>query len=144
VSYAADVDSPRLEALPGHGGRFTPKLTGPWCCKRGALWPPYRATLRRADRRALDLSGASVEFVMRRRGDTDPWVQAPAEVLDAERGVVRYSWEQGDTALPGIFNAEFLISDDEGLIARVPSDGYLSVHILGNLSEPYEPDELSA
>jgi len=108
--------------------------------KRGALAPPYRATLRYADRRPIDLSEVDhVDFVMRRRGETVPVVEARSAILqDGELnvGVCQYDWQDGDTDLTGIYRAEFVLYDAAGgQLARVPNDSYQEVQVLGNLSE---------
>jgi hypothetical protein len=119
-------------------------LTGPWKTKQGATSPPYRATLRQANKQPVDLSDAyAAYFVMRLRGQTDPAVNAEANIIqegDADTGtdvgVVEYDWVPGDLDLPGIYNVEFVLYDINGQpYARVPNDSYLELWVLGSLSE---------
>jgi hypothetical protein len=123
-------------------------LTGPWKIKRGATSPPYRVTLRQADKTPVDLSQADhVNFVMRLRGENDPAVDALALTVqegDADTGtdvgVCEYDWVQGDTDVSGIYDVEFALYDVNGVVyARVPNDSYLELQILGNLSAPPPP-----
>lgn len=118
-------------------------LTGPWLMKRGALAPPYRATLRQANGTAIDLSLYDhVNFLMRERNTLTPIVDAEVAILqegDAETGtnvgMVEYDWVAGDTDTTGDYYAEFAIYDDQGnIVLRVPSDSYQEVRIVGNLS----------
>jgi hypothetical protein len=118
-------------------------LTGPWLMKRGALAPPYRATLRQANGAAIDLSLYDhVNFLMRERNTLTPIVDAEVAILqegDAETGtnvgMVEYDWVAGDTDTTGDYYAEFAIYDDQGnIVLRVPSDDYQEVRIVGNLS----------
>jgi hypothetical protein len=118
-------------------------LTGPWLMKRGALVPPYRATLRQANGTAIDLSLYDhVNFLMRERNTLTPIVDAEVAILqegDAETGtnvgMVEYDWVAGDTDTTGDYYAEFAIYDDQGnIVLRVPSDSYQEVRIVGNLS----------
>jgi hypothetical protein len=118
-------------------------LTGPWKIKRGATSPPYRATLRNADKSPVDLSLADhVNFVMCLRGQDQPTVDklaATIQVGDADTGtdvgVCEYDWASGDTDSTGIYNVEFALYDATGNVyARIPNDSYLELQILGNLS----------
>src|SRR5215471_15740367 len=125
------------------------RLTGPWKMKRGALGPPYRGTLRFFDRQPIDLSPEGgidhVDFVMRKRGETVPIIEARATILqdgDQDIGCCQYDWVEGDTDLTGIYRGEFVLYDLDGRpIARVPSEGYQEIQILGNLSEFYDFDQ---
>ena len=118
-----------------------PILTGPWRMKRGALGPPYRAVLRQANKQPLDLNGCSASFIMRPRGLSTPKIDAAVTILqegDAETGInigwAEYVWVQGDTDTSGIYDGEFQVIDPGGVPIRIPSDGYLEIQILGNLS----------
>lgn len=124
------------------------RLTGPWYMKRGALGPPYRVTLRRrSNRQPVDLSQVDhVDFVMRRKGETVPVVEAPAAIIQegdaltgTDVGVCEYDWQVGDTDVSGIYRAEFALYDEVGTpLTRVPNDTYNEIQILGNLSEFYD------
>jgi hypothetical protein len=121
-------------------------LTGPWKIKRGVTSPPYRATLRQADKSPVDLSQADhVNFVMCLRGQPEePTVDALATTIqqgDADTGtdvgVCEYDWQAGDTDTIGIYDVEFALYDVNGKVyARIPNDSYLELQILGNLSAP--------
>jgi hypothetical protein len=129
-------------------------LTGPWKIKRGATSPPYRVTLRNADKSPVDLSVADhVNFVMCLRGETElPTVDALAATIqegDAATGtnvgVCEYDWAAGDTDMIGIYDVEFALYDASGNVyARIPNDGYLELQILGNLSAPPPAPTLTA
>lgn len=56
-------------------------------------------------------------------------VDAPAVIVDAEAGRVRYDWRPGDTDHPGFFHAEFRVEYITGAKATVPNSGYVTVHI---------------
>lgn len=125
-------------------------LTGPWLMKRGALSPPYRGTIRRADKSALDLSDPTIDhidFVMRQRRTYTPVVEAAAQIIqvgDADTGtdigVCEYDWQPGDTDTTGDYYGEFAVYDANGnVLARIPNDSYQEIRILGNLSEAPAP-----
>jgi hypothetical protein len=120
-------------------------LTGPWLMKRGALQPPYRGTIRRADKSPVDLSDPTidhVDFVMRQRHADTPVVEAAAQIIQAgdavtgtNVGVCEYDWQAGDTDLSGDYYGEFAFYDANGnVLVRVPNDSYQEIRILGNLS----------
>lgn len=130
------------------------RLTGPWYMKAGALGPPFRATLRRADKQPIDLTPPPdgvvdhVDFVMRQRGSTTPVVEAASTVVQEgtdDVGVAQYDWIAGDTDLSGFYRAEFALYDADGnVLARVPNDSYQEVIILGNLSQITVQQEANA
>lgn len=125
-------------------------LTGPWVMKRGALGPPYRGILRRADKSPVDLSDPRIdhiEFVMRQRRSLEPVVEFPAQIIqegDADTGtdvgVCEYSWQPGDTDTSGDYYGEFALYDADGnVLVRIPSDSYQEIRIIGNLSDAPTP-----
>jgi hypothetical protein len=120
-------------------------LTGPWVMKRGALQPPYRGTLRRADKSAVDLSDPTIDhidFVMRQRWTLTPVVEAQAQIIQqgdvdtgTDVGVCEYDWQPGDTDTTGDYYGEFAVYDASGnVLVRIPNDSYQEIRILGNLS----------
>jgi len=126
------------------------KLTGPWVMKRGALQPPYRGTLRHADKSPVDLADPDidhVDFVVRQRRTLDPVVEAEATIIqvgDADTGtdvgVCEYDWQPGDTDQSGDYYGEFAVYDATGnVLVRIPNDAYQEIRILGNLSSPPPP-----
>jgi hypothetical protein len=122
-------------------------LTGPWKIKRGALSPSYRVLLRQVNKQPVDLSGWAATFVMRLRGADDPTVEADMTILQegdaatgTDIGMAEYDWTAGDTDVSGIYDVELLLTDADGRPCRVPTDSYLELQILGNLSaEPAGP-----
>ncbi len=75
----------------------------------------------------LDLFGAVVTFLMRRRGPSgELTVFEDAEVGD---GKVFYTWQDGDTDIPGFYYGEFKIELPDGQITT-PSDTYLQIKIV--------------
>lgn len=91
--------------------------------KQGDTAPALEATLIDPNGQPINLAGMSVTFCMGRH------VRAPAEVVDAAEGRVRYEWQEGDTDRPGKWNAEFIVTTIAGESQRVPNAGYITVHI---------------
>ncbi len=98
--------------------------------KKGDSAPPVEATLRKADRSAIDLTDAtSVNFQM---GEID----SPAEIVDPPTsGQVRYDWGASETDAPGVYSAEFKITWGDGREQTVPSRGYIRVYITEDVEE---------
>jgi len=91
---------------------------------------------------AVDLTGASVSFEMRKRVSRcneapvpNVKVSAAAVNLDAgvgTRGKVRYDWVAADTSESGHFDAVFKIAI-AGLVKTYPSVGFIPVFVSPNL-----------
>lgn len=100
--------------------------------KRGDLRPVFEQVLR--DRRGLvDLTGdgVTVRFRMRLQGSDVLSVDAGADIVDADRSLVRYAWQGGDTAVAGLYDAEFEVSNGP---QTLPSSLYFSVKISDSLA----------
>lgn len=108
--------------------------------KKGDTEPAFERTLEDVDGTEVNLSGASVVFLMRKRGETATVVDAAADIdADPSSGLVSYAWAAGDTDTPGDYDAEFEVTFDGGGVQTFPNAGYLHIRILGDLS-----DEVSA
>jgi hypothetical protein len=84
----------------------------------------------------IDLTGATVRFIMRPRFTTPPVavINRSADVLLVTEGRVSYQWQAGDTAQPGRYAAEFEITyTATGRKLTVPNDGYISVVVTGDI-----------
>lgn len=92
----------------------------------------------------LPLNGATVTFLMRpdpASGMSTPVVNAPADIVDsdaaegdADYGRVRYEWASQDTAVAGLFRAQFRATWTDGRVEHAPSDGYIEVLIRADLA----------
>lgn len=108
--------------------------------KKGDLEPAFTRTLESVDGEAVDLTGATVVFLMTKRGESSPTIEAEAEIEDPETaGEVTYVWAEGDTDAPGDYDAEFQVTFADGRPQTFPNADYLHVRIMRDLS-----DEVSA
>lgn len=82
----------------------------------------------------LDLPGVVVKFHLK-KGNTIV-VNAPAIIIDALAGIVRYVWQVGDTAVIGNYKAEWEITFSPGQILTIPRKPAekISVSIYGELA----------
>lgn len=101
--------------------------------KRGDRHPHIDATLLNPDGTAVDLSGASVKFLMRSVLGGVLKVNASATVVDAAAGQVSYVWGATDTDTAGDYRAEFEVTFGDGTKLTVPNDSYLPVTVLEDL-----------
>lgn len=101
--------------------------------KRGDRIPVLRAALKGSDGAALNLTGATVTFRMRSVLGGALKVNASAVVLEAETGIVQYSWGATDTDTVGTFDGEFAVSI-AGLVETVPNSGFVTIEIGERLS----------
>lgn len=91
--------------------------------KQGDTLPFLEAQLFGPDGNPISLQGLEVGFRMGRH------IDAPAEVVDAAQGRVRYRWQPGDTDIPGAHKAEFVFRTLGGDQQTVPNSGYIMVVI---------------
>lgn len=82
--------------------------------KQGDTYRQITGTLKDAEGRPVNISGATVRFLMRAIDGTTNKVTAVATNLDdgtlANRGRVAYTWQTADINTPGDFKAEFEVS----------------------------------
>ena len=97
--------------------------------KQNDTSPAVSATLKDGDGAAVDITGASVRFHMRKEGSSDATVDAAAIITDAAAGQVRYTWVADDTAIAGTFIAEFEVTYSNGAVETFPNYGHLQVQI---------------
>lgn len=67
------------------------------------------------------LQGAQVVFLMREQGRPGYTVVGPAEIVDADEGIVEYHWVEGDTAEAGDYYGEFDIVRSDGSYETIPN-----------------------
>ena len=101
--------------------------------KRGDLLPIAFSTLSDSTG-AVDLTGASVQFIMRARDGTMK-VNAAATIDDAAAGLVSYVWTLGDTDTPGVYPQEWEVTFPDGKIATFPNAGYNYVTVARDLAD---------
>lgn len=108
--------------------------------KRGDRLPLLDRTLLDENDNAVDLTGATVRFIMRAYGATNPKISAAATVLDADEGRVRYSWGATDTDTAGHYQAEFEVTFSNGRKETFPNDHHLTVDVVADLDTASTPD----
>ena len=110
--------------------------------KQGSQRPAIRSTILEAIGGAsptpMDLTGATVEFRMSAEIGQTPLFQSAGAIVNppGTDGVVKYEWGDTDTAVPGSYYAEWVITltDDVTAEVIVPTTGYIIVQVVPSLS----------
>lgn len=104
--------------------------------KRGSRRPALAVTLSDAAG-AINLSAASgVRLVMRRVGESTPALDVamtPDPNQTTNPGKVSYAWSDGNTDAAGDYDAEFVITWNDGAEQRVPNRGAFTIAIVSDL-----------
>lgn len=96
--------------------------------KKGDLLPVLDATLVPATGQTFTLVGASVRFQMwSKSGGTK--IDAPATIVDAIAGTVRYTWLAGDTDTAEGFLGQFQVTFPSGSVETFPNGSSIVVRV---------------
>lgn len=96
--------------------------------------PALAETITDQNGNALNLTGATVTFIMRQLSSSTPTVNAAATVVSPSAGTVQYNWATTDTATPGIYMAQFHCVLSGGAIYDWPNQGFLMIEVQENLT----------
>ena len=90
----------------------------------------------------MDLTGASVKFIMKSEDFSTELINVAASIEDPpSSGVVRYDWQTGDTDTVGIFPSEFQVTKLSGEIVSFPPNrddpdlSFIFIHIGQDLGD---------
>lgn len=100
--------------------------------KAGDRLPKLRMALTDGEGAALDLTDVTtVTFRLRlqRGGSLVALAGSAAVVAPATGGVVEYSWGAGDTATPGEYFGEWVLTYAGPVTRTVPAPGYVTVEV---------------
>lgn len=100
-----------------------------WVMAAGDTLPALTRTLTDGNGNPVNLTGATVSFIMWQRGATTAKVSASTNITNPTTGAVSYAWSTGDTDTAGDFFARFKVTLANGKVETHPNDGYLSIQI---------------
>lgn len=92
--------------------------------KQGDLEPDIDVELADSDGAAIDL-GAADTVEMRALTPTGTTWQRAMTIVSSSGGVVRYTWQAGDTDDAGVYRGEVVITWTGGEVQTFPADGCL-------------------
>jgi hypothetical protein len=94
--------------------------------KRGDTVPAIRYAL---FPETVVLTGATVRFKMRARNGSVILDVGAVVVTATGTPTVEYSWQAGDTATAGLYEAEFRVTYADGKIETFPNEGFIQVRV---------------
>lgn len=103
---------------------------------QGNMLPVLSATLSYADGTPADLTGATVNLVLKNVNATSTYLSA---ACTAAGSTVTYNWVSGDTAVPGDYVGEFVVTFPDGTLQSFPTEGYFPVTIAPSLTGSVKP-----
>jgi len=102
--------------------------------KRGDTSPSILMKCEDGQGNAVDISDASARFHMSRLGSSVAKVDAPASIIDAANGLVRYDWVSDDTDTSGPYWCEVEVSFLNGDVETFPNNSYERIDIKDDLA----------
>lgn len=106
----------------------------PFFIKQNDTSPALQVTLKDGDGVAIDLTGSTVRFHMRRQGSNAVKVDESAVVSDALNGIVYYNWNTSDTDSIGSFECEFEVTYAGLEVESFPNNKYIDVEITDDIA----------
>lgn len=102
--------------------------------KQNDTSPALRADLKNSAGAAVNVTAATVRFLMRPSGETTPKVDKPGVVISGTTGTVQYDWDAEDTDTSGSYDAEFEITYADGKIETFPNGAYIKIKIVDDIA----------
>jgi len=82
---------------------------------------------------SVTLSAAAVRFRMRPVGATTFALDEEAVIVTAvDAPTVRYDWNTADTATPGFYEAEFVVTYSDNTVETFPNSEFITINIVGD------------
>lgn len=106
--------------------------------RQGDTTPAFTTTVTDQSGDPLNLTGATVTFIMRALSAATPAVNAAMAITDAAAGAVQYSWSSSDTETPGLYMAELHVTLEGGGTYTYPNVGYLQIEVEESLLSPVQ------
>lgn len=100
--------------------------------KQGDTRTAIKATLIGPNNKPVDLTGATVRFLMADQAYT-PFLSRPAIITCEAEGQVLVVFQPGDTDNVGLYKAEFKTIFSDGRIETYPNDKYVVIKIIPDL-----------
>ena len=113
---------------------------GTWKIKRNDTVPPFSTTLTDASNDVVDLTGATVKFIMKSQANGEVKVAStvttgPGGAALDTTGVYEYAWTGADTDTAAEFWAEHEVTYPSGKKQTFPTVSYDIIIIYGDLDD---------
>jgi len=104
--------------------------------KQGDTLPVFTWTITDSSGAPINLTGSTVNLVVRSLVSSAPLINTAATVVSAASGTVSFAFTTAQTATPGTYMATWVITTSGGGTQTIPTDGYLSIAIEESLATP--------
>lgn len=109
-------------------------MTADFHIKQGDTSPAIEAILEDESGNPVDLTNSTVQFHMKKPNADSVKVDAPANIIEAKEGQVRYGWAEGDTDTTGRYHAEWEVTYADDTVETFPNSGYLEIRIIDEIA----------
>ena len=104
--------------------------------KQGDTSPVLTDTLTLSNGSAQNLTGCTVNLVMRNIISPTPIINDVAAIVSAAAGTVSYTFNANETSLAGDYQASWAVTFANGTVQQWPTDGYIWIRVEENLTTP--------
>lgn len=94
--------------------------------------PELVVTLKDALNAVVNVSGATVRFIMNVKGGANV-INQPATIVTPSAGVVKYTWQEGNTDTVGTYSGEFEVQFGDGRVETFPNNKYIQIKVFADL-----------
>lgn len=101
---------------------------------QGNTIPSVTATITDPTGNPVNLTSATVTFVMRSEQQASATVNAAATIVSAPAGTVSYTFTTAQTGTPGLYNAQFNVTESGGGTYTYPNVGFMSIEVQPSLA----------
>lgn len=97
--------------------------------------PTIQVQLKDSTGTPVNVTGASVKFIMKSAGGGSPKVNASGAIVDGPTGIVSYTPIGTDTDTAGTYNVEWQITYGGGAKQTFPDPGYNTLTVTADLDD---------
>ena len=107
--------------------------------KQGNTSPGIRSQLQDDDESAVDITGFNEVTFRMRAADGTVIVESnestgAVTVVNAVDGIVTYEWQPGDTDIPAMYEAEWIVEFSDGSEETFPNNDWIYVKIFESIA----------
>lgn len=96
--------------------------------------PELVVTLTDALSDTVSLAGIlGVRFIMTDKVTSVKLIDRAATIVDAPNGIVKYTWQSGDTDTASVYNGEFEVEFSDGRCETFPNAKYIGIKVFADL-----------